>query len=253
MTMLQTTTPDGRTRIVVPVHGGSTRGVAFTTRLAPKRVTDSLRRLLVVAGRISGSRLDQLTSLLTVKEDCASFRRQAVGSAPAFLGSSPRAVELSRSIPKLALTAEPLFLQGERGVGKSFVARLIHESGPRREEPFRAFNCAAVPETRADVGLFGRERKAITGAVTAQPGALETAWRGTLLVDEIGELPLASQMRLLRALEGFRFERLGSSRGIPLQTRIIATSSRDLSEMVAAGTFFGGKRLNSEVQNSVGF
>ncbi|HWL89579.1 MAG TPA: FHA domain-containing protein, partial [Polyangiaceae bacterium] len=145
MTMLQTITTDGRTRIVVPVHGGSTRGLAFTTRLPPKRVTDSLRRLLVVAGRICGSRLEQLTTLATVKEDCESFRRQAVGSARAFLGSSSRAMDLTRAISRLAVSVDPVLLRGERGVGKSFVARLIHESGSRREEPFRVVSCAALP------------------------------------------------------------------------------------------------------------
>jgi len=251
MTMLQTITTDGRTRIVVPVHGGSTRGLAFTTRLPPKRVTDSLRRLLVVAGRICGSRLEQLTTLATVKEDCESFRRQAVGSARAFLGSSSRAMDLTRAISRLAVSVDPVLLRGERGVGKSFVARLIHESGSRREEPFRVVSCAALPPNRVEVALFGHERRSVSGAVTAQPGGLETARRGSLLIDEIGELPLASQIALLRTLEQNRFERLGSGRSFPCTTRILATSNLDLETMVVQGKFVAELLAHLSVHHTV--
>jgi DNA-binding NtrC family response regulator len=130
-----------------------------------------------------------------------------------------------------------VLLEGETGVGKTFVARLIHESGPRSKEPLRVLNCAAIPEALLESELFGHERGAFTGAATARPGALEAAGRGTVLLDEIGELPLASQAKLLRVLEEKRFERLGSNRSLRLEARVLAATNRDLAEMVAAGTF----------------
>jgi DNA-binding NtrC family response regulator len=130
-----------------------------------------------------------------------------------------------------------VLLEGETGVGKTFLARLLHESGPRAKAPLRILNCAAIPETLLESELFGHERGAFTGAATTKPGALEAAARGTVLLDEIGELPLASQAKLLRVLEDRRFERLGSNRPIPLDARVIAATNRDLAEMVAAGTF----------------
>src|SRR5207249_2370805 len=127
------------------------------------------------------------------------------------------AERLVRIIPKLAVSDAVVLLAGETGVGKTFVARLIHESGPRKDEPLRVINCAAIPDNLIESELFGHERGAFTGAVSARAGALEGAGRGTLLLDEIGELPLASQAKLLRVLEDRRFERLGSNRALTLQ------------------------------------
>ena len=121
--------------------------------------------------------------------------------------------------------------------GKTFLARLLHESGPRAKASLRVLNCAAIPETLLESELFGHERGAFTSAATMKQGALEAAGNGTVLLDEIGELPLASQAKLLRVLEEKRFERLGSNRAIPLAARVITATNRDLAEMVAAGTF----------------
>jgi transcriptional regulator with PAS, ATPase and Fis domain len=140
-------------------------------------------------------------------------------------------------IPRLAKSDVVVLLSGETGTGKSFVARLIHESGPRATEPFRALNCAAIPDSLIESELFGHERGAFTGAVSARAGALESAGGGTIFLDELGELPLTSQAKLLRVLEERRFERLGSNRTIPLKARVIAASNRDLKAMVAEGTF----------------
>ncbi|WP_394826513.1 sigma 54-interacting transcriptional regulator [Pendulispora albinea] len=235
--VLESITADWKAKVAVPLHGPRPGWLAFTTKLSSDRVTDSLRRLFVIAGRICASRLGQLSALLAVKEERESFRRQAVGSAHAFLGESAAAQQLVRMIPRLAASPVTVLLTGETGVGKTFVARLIHESGARKDEPLRIINCASIPENLIESELFGHERGAFTGAVAAQAGAFEAAGRGTLVLDEIGELPLASQAKLLRVLEDKRFERIGSNRSLTLQARIIAATNRDLEAMVTAGTF----------------
>ena len=138
-----------------------------------------------------------------------------------FLGSSAPARELAAKVPRLAASNVGLLIEGETGVGKTFVARLIDEASPRAREPLRVINCAAIPETLIESELFGHERGAFTGAVVQRVGALETAGRGTLFLDEIGELSMPSQAKLLRVIEDRRFERIGSNRTIELQARVI--------------------------------
>ncbi len=225
------------TQILVPARGASTGWFGFTIHLKPNQITDSLRRLLVLAAALGASRMTQLSLLVAAKDEGESFRKQAVGSARAFLGSSEAAAELIRLIPRLASSDASVLLLGETGAGKSFVARQIHESGPRKDEPFRIINCASLPETLIESLLFGHERGAFTGAVAAQAGALEMVGGGTILLDEIGELSLGSQAKLLHVLEERRFERLGSNRTMPLRARILAATNRDLESMVSAGTF----------------
>ncbi|WP_394822963.1 sigma 54-interacting transcriptional regulator [Pendulispora albinea] len=233
------TKAEGRdcTKISVPAHGAPAGRVTFTTSVAAHLVTDSLRRLLILAGALSGARLAQLSTLHAIDEDRKALRQLAVGSARAFLGSSPAAARVIDAIPKLAISSTTVLLLGETGVGKSFLARLIHESSPRKEKPFHVINCAAIPESLAESELFGHERGAFSGAIATKQGALEAVGDGTLLLDEIGELPLASQAKLLRVLEDKRFERLGSPRSLPLRARVITATNRDLEAMVRAGTF----------------
>ena len=235
--VVEVATTHGGTRILVPALGTPTGWLAFETQRPPDRMSDSLRRLLVVAASLCGSRFAQLSLLVAAKEEGESFRRQAVGSARTFSGSSAEAQRLARVVPKLAASDVNVLLLGETGAGKSFVARLIHESGPRKDEPFRVINCASIPESLIESELFGHERGAFTGAATAQQGAFEAVGRGTVLLDEIGELPLGGQAKLLRALEDKRFERLGSNRSLTFQARIIAATNRNLEEMVKSGTF----------------
>jgi two-component system response regulator AtoC len=130
-----------------------------------------------------------------------------------------------------------ILIEGETGVGKTFFARLIHEGGARAKEPLRVLNCASIPESLLESELFGHERGAFTGANTARPGALESAGAGTLFLDEIGELSLASQAKLLRALEEKRFERLGSNRTLELRARVLCATNRDLAGMAKDGRF----------------
>ena len=126
---------------------------------------------------------------------------------------------------------------GPSGTGKEVLARYIHDQSSRAEQPFVAINCAAIPENMLEATLFGYEKGAFTGAVQACPGKFEQAQGGTLLLDEITEMDLSLQAKLLRVLQEREVERLGSRKTIPLDVRVIATSNRELRQAVAAGLF----------------
>jgi DNA-binding NtrC family response regulator len=155
----------------------------------------------------------------------------------AFPGESAAARHIARVVPRLASATTTVLLLGESGTGKSFLARSLHAAGPRACHPFRVVNCAAIPENLIESELFGHERGAYTGAVGMRVGTFESAGEGTIFLDEIAELPLASQAKLLRALEERRFERVGSNQSRALQARVIAATNRDLGQMVATGRF----------------
>ena len=147
------------------------------------------------------------------------------GHAPAWL----RALDRAR---QAAASGADVMIEAESGTGKELVARLIHRLSPRRDHPFIAVNCAAFPETLLESELFGYARGAFTGAIAAKPGRFELAHRGTLLLDEVGEMPLGLQPKLLRVLQEREFERLGDTRSVQVDVRVIATTNRSLAEMV---------------------
>ena len=130
-----------------------------------------------------------------------------------------------------------VLLRGETGAGKEVVAQAIHAASPRRQQQFVAINCAAIPAALLESELFGYERGAFTGAVTQREGRFQAADRGTLFLDEIGDLPLELQPKLLRVLQERQIERLGSSRTIPVNVRVIAATNQDLWGMVQEKKF----------------
>jgi len=138
---------------------------------------------------------------------------------------------------RVAQSDSTVLLTGESGTGKEVLARYLHQQSPRQQQPFVAINCAAIPESMLEATLFGHEKGAFTGAITARPGKFEQANGGTLLLDEISEIPLALQAKLLRVLQEREVERVGGRQLIPLDVRVIATSNRDLPQAVAAGEF----------------
>ncbi|MCX7628164.1 MAG: sigma-54 dependent transcriptional regulator [Methylophilaceae bacterium] len=138
---------------------------------------------------------------------------------------------------KVADTPATVLITGESGTGKEVLARFIHRHSSRADKPFVAVNCAAIPDNLLEAIMFGYEKGAFTGAVQAQAGKFEQAQGGTLLLDEISEMPLALQAKLLRVLQQREVERVGSHKAIALDVRIIATSNRDLKQEVAKGTF----------------
>jgi two-component system response regulator FlrC len=152
----------------------------------------------------------------------------------AYAPSSQRLIEVARRVAASDCT---VLIVGESGTGKEVLARFIHRRSPRAAQPFVAVNCAAIPENMLEAMLFGYERGSFTGAQAAHPGKFEQAQGGTLLLDEITEMPLALQAKLLRVLQEREVERIGSRTSITLDVRVLATTNRRLREDVAAGRF----------------
>jgi DNA-binding NtrC family response regulator len=171
-----------------------------------------------------------------LRREVGRYRRQSGDDSP-LIGNSRAAVAMKERIDKLATIPSPVLILGESGSGKELVARRLHDAGPRQGRPFVAVNCAALPETMIESELFGHERGAFTGADRTRKGAFESAHGGTLFLDEIGDLPAPAQAKLLRVLEDSLVTRLGSHKGIRVDTRIVAATNQDLEAGVAAGTF----------------
>ena len=153
------------------------------------------------------------------------------------VGSSGRAQVVYDLIHRVANLNAFVLISGESGTGKELVARAIHNRGNRAKQPFIAVSCGAIPESLIEAELFGHEKGAFTGSTGSRPGYLEQAGGGTILLDEIGELSLNTQVKLLRVLQQKEFCRLGSNKLIPLTARVLFATHRNLQQMVDAGTF----------------
>lgn len=163
--------------------------------------------------------------------------RLAVGGFEGMLGDSPQIQNVFAAVRKVAGVSAPVLLLGESGTGKEMTAMAIHRQSARKNGPFVAINCHAIPETLLESELFGHEKGAFTGAHTQRIGLIETASGGTLLLDEIGELTPALQVKLLRFLQSQTFERVGGRQTIQVDTRVIAATNSDLQKAMADGRF----------------
>jgi len=163
--------------------------------------------------------------------------RRAVDDDASPVAVDPRSRELLEVALRVARSDVTVLITGESGTGKEVFARLMHRQSPRAAGPFVAINCAAIPDNMLEAVLFGHEKGAFTGAVQSHAGKFEQAQGGTLLLDEISEMSLSLQAKLLRVLQEREVERIGSTRSITLDVRVIATSNRSLREEVAAGRF----------------
>ncbi len=151
--------------------------------------------------------------------------------------ASPGIRDLYALAERVAASDATVLVTGESGVGKEVLARFIHTRSPRAGKPFVAINCAAIPDNLLESTLFGHEKGSFTGAASAHAGKFEQANGGTLLLDEVSELPMALQAKLLRALQEREVERVGGTRPVPVDIRVVATSNRDMAAQVAAGGF----------------
>ncbi|MBA1239083.1 sigma-54-dependent Fis family transcriptional regulator [Pseudomonas kunmingensis] len=168
--------------------------------------------------------------------------RHVNGSVDTAESEGPVACELSSQqllslAARVAQSDSTVLISGESGTGKEVLARYIHQQSSRMDKPFIAINCAAIPDNMLEATLFGHEKGAFTGAIASQPGKFEQADGGTLLLDEISEMPLGLQAKLLRVLQEREVERVGGRRPIVLDIRVLATTNRDLAGEVAAGRF----------------
>ncbi len=165
------------------------------------------------------------------------LRAEEPEEAPVILSQDPAMVETLALARRAADSKATILIQAESGTGKELLANLIHSTSPRRKGPLVAINCAAIPETLLESELFGFEKGAFTGATSSKAGRFEQADGGTLVLDEIGELPLPLQGKLLRALQERVVDRLGGTRPLPVDVRVIALTNRDLLSEVRAGRF----------------
>jgi DNA-binding NtrC family response regulator len=191
-------------------------------------------------------RLDELQVLIGKAAEKARLRRENVAlrarlrrheSAHGFVTGDPAAKQLLATLERAAPSALPVLIQGETGTGKELLARALHDQSPRAAFPYVPINCAALPENLIESELFGHERGAFTGAIERKTGLFEVATRGTVFLDEIGELSLALQSRLLRVLESQEFFRVGGTRPVRVDVRVVSATNRDLRAEVEAGRF----------------
>ena len=186
--------------------------------------------LLLVSRALEQRRL--LSDYRLLKEEA-----QARRGGPAIIGESAALRQTLAAIERAATTDTTVLLEGESGTGKELCARALHNSSVRANGPFVAINCAAIPENLLEAELFGYERGAFTGATQRKIGKFEMAQRGTIFLDEIGEMPLGLQAKMLRAIETKRIERLGGNSSIQVDVRIVAATNRMLRQAVAARQF----------------
>ena len=156
---------------------------------------------------------------------------------PNMIGEHPKMMEVARVINKIAPTSTTVLIYGESGTGKELVARAIHDGSPRREKAFFAINCAAIPDALMESELFGHEKGSFTGADTREIGIFEAAEGGTVFLDEIGEMNISMQAKLLRAIQEKEIRRVGGKGNIPVDVRIISATNKDLEQETRRGNF----------------
>src|SRR5579864_884882 len=188
--------------------------------------TNRLRTILQNASALMGTRVELEVTRRKLRD---------AGSLGSLVGASKKMQEIFRLIELVAPSTASVLITGASGTGKELVARTIHELSPRRNRPFVPINCAAIPETLIESEIFGHERGAFTGALERRTGCFELAEGGTLLLDEIGEMPIATQAKLLRVLEDRKLRRLGSKVEITVDVRVLAATNKVPDDAVASG------------------
>jgi anaerobic nitric oxide reductase transcription regulator len=225
------------------VHGELV-GALTADALDPRAFDGIDLRFLTAVAALAAAEM-RTTQLIAALEHAAEHQglvardlmRDAMMQGSEIIGTSSTIVQLRREIDLVARSDFSVLIRGETGTGKELVARAVHATSTRRNEPIIHVNCAALPETLAEAELFGHVRGAFTGAASDRPGKFEVADNGTLFLDEIGELPLTVQPKLLRALQEGEIQRVGADRTLKVNVRVLAATNRDLAKEVAAGRF----------------
>jgi Nif-specific regulatory protein len=233
---------NGISFLCIPIKlKGETLGVITADRIysAPHGGVDDDIRVLKIVSSLIAQFVKLWDNYRKAEEERQSLQQELRQrySLPNIIGESERFQGVLKSAMKVAGTGTTVLLLGESGTGKELIARTLHYQSPRAKGPFVAVNCAALPENLLEVELFGAEKGAFTGATERRIGRFESANGGTIFLDEIGELPLPLQAKLLRVLEEKSFERLGSSKSMKADVRIIAATNRNLQEEVSKGAF----------------
>ncbi|BHH83251.1 sigma-54-dependent transcriptional regulator [Desulforhopalus sp. 52FAK] len=183
--------------------------------------------------------INKAASLHQLVRENSRLRKEIKGQVgfSGMVGKNPKMLQVYQLIEKVAPTHASVLITGESGTGKELVAKAIHSNSPRESQPFIAVNCAALSENLLESELFGHEKGAFTGAVAMRKGRFELADNGTIFLDEVGEIPLALQAKLLRVLQEKTFERVGGGKTLEVDVRIISASNKDLREEVTKGRF----------------
>ncbi|WP_018124925.1 sigma-54-dependent Fis family transcriptional regulator [Desulfovibrio oxyclinae] len=224
--------------------GGSPIGVLNVDRLFTDDVDfgEDMEFLSVVATLIAqfislNEKVKKREEVLRAENVQLRSQLSRENKGPYIVGRSHAMQEVQRQLERVAPTRATVLLLGESGVGKTLIARIIHELSDRKSYPFIKVNCASIPENLLESELFGYEKGAFTGAANTRPGRFEEACGGTIFLDEIGELAMPVQAKLLRVLQEKEFERLGSSRTRSVDVRIVTATNRDLEQLAAQGNF----------------
>ncbi len=232
--------------IAVPIKiGNEVLGVLTGERIgrAGTQALEADARALTVIGCLIGQALKMHAAIDRLQEEFQRQRQEfekeirKTYRIENIVGQSKRMQEVFAQVTSVAPSRATVLLRGESGTGKEMVARAIHLAGHRPEGPFVTVNCAALPETLLESELFGHKRGAFTGAVEERKGRFELASGGTIFLDEVGDIPLPTQVKLLRVLQEKKFERLGENRTIAVDVRIIAATNADLERLVEEGRF----------------
>jgi Nif-specific regulatory protein len=224
--------------LVAPIMGqDKALGVIYLEATQPEGTFDDEHLQLATAiGGIVGMPFENARRLEWLEAENRRLQ-EAIDVEHDMVGAGPRMREVFQFVGKVAPTAATVLICGESGTGKELLARAIHRNSPRAGQPFIAINCAALTESLLESELFGHERGAFTGAMLEKKGKFEVADRGTLFLDEVGDLPLSFQTTLLRVLQEREFERVGGTRPIRVDVRLIAATNRDLQSAVANNAF----------------
>jgi len=222
--------------VPLPAKGRSLGVLYVDSRSGAQRFDKDQMRLLTIIARQASSAIANARSFANLRQEREELRRQ-VNEKYTIVGESEPLRRVLEDVRRVAGCDTTVLICGETGVGKELIARAVHDASPRADGPFVIVNCASVPETLLESELFGHEKGSFTGAEQRKLGKFEVANRGTLFLDEVGEISLGIQTKLLRAVEQKVFDRVGGTKPVSVDVRIVAATNRDLEEMVRQGKF----------------